>query len=382
MAQSQNVSAAASYATTENSAAPIKRQSNDVGWEYGTLVDPSNLDKVKCILCRHQTSGGIEGKKKRIDKKKAVIEIREEVAILKEEEVEVLGSRKRPNTLGPIDKYVSVINPEKKTRQQNINDALRKQRGEQVDRYLAPWVYEAGIPFHAIDNDNFKQFCEAVGQFGSGYQRPSQQKLWEPLLKAGVEKNKTLLKKQEEEWASTGCSIMTNAWTDRKRRTIMNWCVNCKQEKKEALKSMFETVCSASESASTCWWDGELKKAKQEIIEAYKSNEAQYKPILDIMDAKDVDAQAHVINQELLMYKNKAGVFGKAVALRGCEVKDDNYYPEEVVEMLKYESYMKKILYRKMTPKRREMRRLTSSPMETKFWKGYGAEELEEGDEL
>ncbi|KAF7130818.1 hypothetical protein RHSIM_Rhsim10G0066300 [Rhododendron simsii] len=192
---------------------------------------------------------------------------------------------------------------------------------------------------------------------------------------------------------------------------------------------MFESVCSTSESASTCWWDGELKKAKQEIIEAYKSKEAQYKPILDIIDAKgkgrldsllhmvayllnpfylykdqsiqnnsntveavihcvesfyleDLDAKAHVINQELLMYKNKVGVFGKAVALRGCEVNDDNYYPEEVVEMLKYESYMKKILYRKMTPKRREMRRLTSSPMETKFWKGYGAEELEEGDEL
>ncbi|KAI8534317.1 hypothetical protein RHMOL_Rhmol10G0080900 [Rhododendron molle] len=98
-------------------------------------MDPSNLDKVKGILCVHQTSGGIsrmkrhiaqisgdvapcpkatkedqgkckaaieEGNKKKIDKKKAAIEIREEVAILEEEEeVEVLGSRKRPHTYRP-----------------------------------------------------------------------------------------------------------------------------------------------------------------------------------------------------------------------------------------------------------------------------------------
>lgn len=119
---------------------------------------------------------------------------------------------------------------------------------------------------------------------------------------------------------------------------------------------------------------GELKRAKQEIIEACNSKEAQYKPILDIIDAKsegrldgplhltayllnpfylykdqsiqndssimeaviycvesfypdDVDVQAHIINQELLMYKNKVGMFGKPVALRGCEVDKDNYDP-------------------------------------------------------
>ena len=28
----------------------LKRNSDDVGWEYGVLVDPNNKDKVKCIL--------------------------------------------------------------------------------------------------------------------------------------------------------------------------------------------------------------------------------------------------------------------------------------------------------------------------------------------
>lgn len=51
------------------------------------------------------------------------------------------------------------------------------------------------------------------------------------------------MKKQEEEWGKSGCSIMTDAWTDRKRRSIMNICVNYKirtsflssvEDKKEA----------------------------------------------------------------------------------------------------------------------------------------------------
>ncbi|KAG5521556.1 hypothetical protein RHGRI_033950 [Rhododendron griersonianum] len=113
--------------------------------------------------------------------------------------------------------------------QQTISATFLKARIEKVDSFLAQWVYEAGIPFYAIDNNSFAQFCEAVGQFGVGYQPPSQYKLREPLLKAEVERTKKCLKKQEQEWASTGCSIMTDAWSDRKRRSIMNLCVNCKE---------------------------------------------------------------------------------------------------------------------------------------------------------
>ena len=70
---------------------------------------------------------------------------------------------------------------------------------------------------------------EAVGQYGPGYRPPTQYQLREPLLKEEVERTKGLLKKQEEEWALNGCSVMTDAWTDRKRRSIMNLCVNCKE---------------------------------------------------------------------------------------------------------------------------------------------------------
>ncbi|KAG5536472.1 hypothetical protein RHGRI_024038 [Rhododendron griersonianum] len=357
MSQSQNVSSAASNAATDNSAA-LRRASNDIGWEYGILVDPTNLDKIQCKLCGKIMSSGIsrlkkhiaqikgsvsscpnaskediakckaaveEGSKKKKDKLQAAKEIREEVTIIEEdgdEEVELIGARKRPHTLGPMDKYVSDINPGKKMMgQQTISATLLKARTEKVDSFLARWVYEAGIPFHAIDNNSFAQFCEAVGQFGVGYQPPSQYKLREPLLKAEVERTKKCLKKQEQEWASTGLKVLRLVDGDRPSMGFVY---------------------------------GELQKAKQETIEACMSKEAQYKPILDIIDTKsqgrldsplhltayllnpfyfykdqtiqndssimeavvecverfypeDVDAQDYVINKELLMYKNKVG---------------------------------------------------------------------------
>ncbi|XP_062014339.1 uncharacterized protein LOC133730841 [Rosa rugosa] len=155
----------------------------------------SDADKAKCIAA-------IEGAKiKRKQKDMHEKEVREEVEVSQShdvEDVEIEGSsfsRKRPHFLGPIDK----------------------------------WVYEADIPFHAIDNDSFKRFVEAVGQFGPGYRPPTQYQLREPLLKEEVERTKNSLKKQEEEWVKNGRSIMTDAWSDRKRRSIMNLCVNCKE---------------------------------------------------------------------------------------------------------------------------------------------------------
>ncbi|XP_057463951.1 uncharacterized protein LOC130753827 [Actinidia eriantha] len=119
---------------------------------------------------------------------------------------------------------------------------------------------------------------------------------------------------------------------------------------------------------------GELKQAKEEIKVAYKNVEANYCPILDIIDAKaqdrldsplhlaayllnpyyffkdqsieddpmvmdafitcvkmffpnDFQLQNLVSNVELLKYKERVGSFGKDVAIAGCEHNDDNYNP-------------------------------------------------------
>ena len=68
---------------------------------------------------------------------------------------------------------------------------------------------------------------EATGRFGPGAKKPYQHELREKLLQEEVQDTKEMLKAHEKEWHKNGCSIMTDAWTDQKRRSIMNMCVNC-----------------------------------------------------------------------------------------------------------------------------------------------------------
>jgi hypothetical protein len=83
------------------------------------------------------------------------------------------------------------------------------------------------IPFNALDNDEFKQMCEAIGKFGPGYEPPSQFDLREKLLTEEYARTKSLLDDREKQKNKLGCTIMTDAWTDMKRRSIMNVCMHC-----------------------------------------------------------------------------------------------------------------------------------------------------------
>ncbi|XP_013588957.1 PREDICTED: uncharacterized protein LOC106297221 [Brassica oleracea var. oleracea] len=188
----------------------------------------SKADQEKC------KQAILDAKEKKNLKRKRDQALRAEVNIYKDintEELEKeLGTLKSPHFQGPIDKYATSINPEAslaaQTRQQSIHDAISKERTHAVRQYCSRWIYEANIAFNAIDNDSFRMFCEALGQFGPGWVPPSQYQLREPLLNEEQQRTKEKLKSLEEEWDREGCSVMTDAWTDMKRRSIMNLCVN------------------------------------------------------------------------------------------------------------------------------------------------------------
>ncbi|CAN1847917.1 hypothetical protein LINPERHAP1_LOCUS38717 [Linum perenne] len=69
--------------------------------------------------------------------------------------------------------------------------------------------------------------CEAIGRFGPGLKPPTQYDLRETLLKSEYARTKSLLKDHDEEKMKNGCSLMTDAWTDMKRRSIMNIVTHC-----------------------------------------------------------------------------------------------------------------------------------------------------------
>ncbi|KAF0933220.1 hypothetical protein E2562_016164 [Oryza meyeriana var. granulata] len=249
---------------------PLKRNSDDVGWEYGILVDPNDLNVIKCKLCPQIVRAGIyrlklhiAGKKGQVrscpnatkeDKekclkaiedsrkvKRARLEKQKEVVddvcidVLSDHEdnpeLDEIGSS-IPRAVGPMDNFTtpldsSSMGSNKKLQQQKISEHVMKERLHKLKRYIAKWLYVRGLPFNSINCEEFDQMLEAAGRFGPGAKKPYQHELREKLLHEQVEDTKKMLKVQEQEWAKTGCSIMTDAWTDQKRRSIMNLCVNC-----------------------------------------------------------------------------------------------------------------------------------------------------------
>ncbi|XP_066310839.1 uncharacterized protein [Miscanthus floridulus] len=245
----------------------LKRNSDDVGWEYGFLVDANNKDKVECKFCGHRSQGGVhrlkehvanvgtnakkcrkstqeakdkckksleDSKRKRKEQAVRELELREDMNVSRvgteDDEVTCVGSSE-PHKLGPIDKWTRAIDPKatksESLKQQKLNKELWKQRTHEVHKYIARWAYTHAIPFNACDDDEFKQMCEAIGQFGSGLKPPSLRDLRESLLDEEYARTKSLLQEREAEKVQNGCSVMTDAWSDRKRRSIMNLCTNC-----------------------------------------------------------------------------------------------------------------------------------------------------------
>ena len=246
---SASASVPASIPSVESTFAGIKRKSKDIGWEYGVILDPRLKQHIAQIMgqttscpmatkedqlkCRNAIN---EGKLKKQGKRQHDEAIRAEVRIdcnqSTLEDDEVYGhSMKEPNVFGPMDNFANTINPEqslKKGKDKNVelNNSIRKERIWAAKKYVARWAYKSAIPFHAFENDEFKMLLEVVGQFGPGLPPPTRYELSTPILKEEVERTKNSVKRNEEQWKEEGCSIMTDAWSDRKRRSIMNLCVN------------------------------------------------------------------------------------------------------------------------------------------------------------
>ncbi|CAN1309863.1 hypothetical protein LINPERPRIM_LOCUS27838 [Linum perenne] len=239
-------------ANVEGNTDPIalKRKSSDIGWQYGTLADPlNNLGKIKCNFCPHVSSGGIfrfkqhiagndsnvskcpnvtkeardaclkvfaETAKKKKEKMARELGLREDVFVSSEvgqeteAEATCIGSSE-PHKLGPLDKWTRRIDPPLSS----------------AELLICCLTYIVAVAFNAIDNDEFKQMVEAIGKFGPGLKPPSQHDLRESLLKSEFERTKTLLDEHNEEKEKHGCSLMTDAWTDMKRRSIMNVVTHC-----------------------------------------------------------------------------------------------------------------------------------------------------------
>ncbi|XP_006588065.1 uncharacterized protein LOC114368165 [Glycine soja] len=103
-------------------------------------------------------------------------------------------------------------------RQMNIRESMDKNEVLKVHQYIAHFWYQAGLSFNLIKLKSFKNMVVAIGQYGPHLPIPSYHDIRVPLLKKEVEYTENLMKGHREQWVKYGCTIMFDAWTDRKQR--------------------------------------------------------------------------------------------------------------------------------------------------------------------
>lgn len=110
--------------------------------------------------------------------------------------------------------------------QKTIKSVLQsKEAVERVDLIINKWFLDASIPFNATTSRYYQPMIDAIASIGGGYKGPSMYRMRGPLLAKNVEATKKFAEGYRKAWKDSGCTIMADGWTDRKKRTLINFLV-------------------------------------------------------------------------------------------------------------------------------------------------------------
>ena len=90
---------------------------------------------------------------------------------------------------------------------------------------IAIWWYDADIPFNDARSIYYQPMLDVVASCGPGFKGPSYEDIRGTLLKNEVERVQEYLIEFKNSWSKTGCTIMSDGWTDARGRTILNFLV-------------------------------------------------------------------------------------------------------------------------------------------------------------
>lgn len=93
-------------------------------------------------------------------------------------------------------------------------------------KYIAWFFYNNAIPFNVARCDEYTEMIDSIARYGQEFKPPSYYGLRVKLLKEEIRLTNLTLEAHKAEWKRTGCTIMTDGWTDKRRRTIINFLVN------------------------------------------------------------------------------------------------------------------------------------------------------------
>ncbi|XP_031095221.1 uncharacterized protein LOC115999514 [Ipomoea triloba] len=101
-----------------------------------------------------------------------------------------------------------------------------KEEKDRVAMHVAYYFYDCGIPFNTATARSFEVMIESVAQIGFRWRPPSYHDLRVKLLERANKETDLLLEKHKIAWKRYGCTLMSDGWTDRRNRHLINFLVN------------------------------------------------------------------------------------------------------------------------------------------------------------
>lgn len=302
------------WCTFDSAAPTVAPPSADPAWKYCTMPDKNMKAHLKCNFCSYVGTGGITRMKHHLSclKKEGAVccnnvpaDVKEEIRKLlsKKDEAKqkrtrataenledvTLGnsdgscdegdilsnpvillsglegsssSRKVP-VYGSMDKFCTKT-PEEilaarnaKGYSSNVQSKVTTQEREAkrviACEYICKFFYDATIAHNAATLPSFHLMVEAIGAFGRGLRAPTPYEIGGPFLQKAKKKVEDGFVGHKEAWEINGCSVMTDAWSDKRGRGVMNLVVHsgygvvfldsvdCSQVKKDG-KYIFELI--------------------------------------------------------------------------------------------------------------------------------------------
>ncbi|XP_077215712.1 uncharacterized protein LOC143865146 [Tasmannia lanceolata] len=215
----------------------------DQMWEYAE----EDGSRARCKFCGATYAGGISLLKYHWAQIKirdvaicsSVLEFVKNIAVASVREMERKGSKKKAKTSDYIMKSSSSSFPSGDSTQAGssphstsslkgqptITSMVKKKEKEVVDLLIMKSIIMNNLPFNLLRSDEFKEELVAIANHGPGHVPPSSETAITKLLGTLKEQVEEYIEEVKMSWTKTGCTLMSNIWTDGKNCPHINLLV-------------------------------------------------------------------------------------------------------------------------------------------------------------
>ncbi|XP_031503572.1 uncharacterized protein LOC116266472 [Nymphaea colorata] len=227
----------------------------DACWEHCVLVDATR-QKVRCNYCRREFSGGVYRMKFHLAqiKNKDIVPCTEVPNDVRDFILSILSTPKRQKTTkkqkieapnsphnsssasGGFHPNVnssgqhgstcpSLLFPRPSPSAQPMLDDAQKQRHADADKKIGLFFFHNAIPFCASKSIYYQEMVDAITECGVGYKAPNFERLRTNVLDKVKTEITDSYKKSKDGWKDTGCTVISDFWTDGKSRALIVFSV-------------------------------------------------------------------------------------------------------------------------------------------------------------